>query len=263
MKKLIINFYNDHGDYILFLGPVLMIIMFLVNRYKYEQPIKIVDPTTKNEILEQEEDEKKLFNRQRQNRKLVIVLFAVLVATFNVYDVNYYSFAVTYFQYTPLKLTASKASEVITGFTVPYTVFRGLNCIISMKVQPKYILSVHFVITVIGLVVLAFAGNSLTILWVANVIIGIGDSAICQTLYAFAGQYILLTDTVGTIIVLFLGPFNIVPPYLLGLYIKDFYKIFIIVESCAIAVCVLLFVILLLFIRKYKRIEMQQSKTID
>lgn len=235
-------------------GPVLMLVMFIVKRYRYIPSEGLTDQTKSNE-----EDESKLFDRHREIRLLVIVLFSTLVAVFNVYESMIYTFAVTYFQYGPLKLDAPTAAEVITGFTVSYAACRALACFVAVKVQPKFILSFCLVISAIGVVLLA-ATKTITMLWIANVVLGVGCSAVMQTLYAFVGQNLRMTDMISTILVVFFGTFNIAPPYVLGLFIKDYSYVFLVVEVGTLSTCMALFVVLLIVIRKYEGLDQNKLK---
>ena len=225
--------------------PILMFVMFIVKRYKYTDEAVISNDSNKSDS-----EEYKLFDRQKDNRKLMIILFSVLIAIFNIYESMYYTFAPTYFQYSPLQLTETQAADMITSFTIPYTVFRGLSIFIAIKVLPKYMLSAHYLISVIGIGCLIISRTNMTMLWVANVVIGIGVSAIMQTSFAFVGQHIRMTDMIGTILIVFLGTFNIAPPYVLGLFIKDHSDSFIILEGMVIIVVIVLFAIIMLLIRK-------------
>ena len=218
--------------------------MFVVKRYHYSSE----ESNVGNKVID---NENKLFDRQRQRRKLIIILFSVMLATFNILECMYYTFAPTYFQYSPLQLTETEAADMITAFTIPYTVFRGLSCLIAIRVLPKYILSAHYVICIVGIVSLVIARNSMAMLWVANVFMGIGVSAIMQTTFAFIGQHIRLTDMIGTILITFGGALNLAPPYVLGLLIKDHSIVFVMVEALTLGIVIVVFVILLIFIRKY------------
>ena len=230
-----------------------MLVMFFLKRYQYN-PGESSVTLSKEDKQTVEDQENKLFDRQRQSRKLVIILFSTMVAIFNVYESQIYTFAVTYFQYSSLKLDAPTAAEVITGFTVAYAVCRGLACFVAVKVQPKYILAVSFAISAIGIVLLA-ATKTIVMLWVSNVVIGIGCSAIMQTMYAFVGQNIRMTDTMSTILVVFFGSFNIAPPYVLGLFVKEHSFVFIVVEVCTLSMCIAIFIILLIIIKRCESLE--------
>ncbi|XP_054162183.1 sodium-dependent glucose transporter 1B-like [Oppia nitens] len=236
--------------------PVLLFIMFLVKRY---QPV--IDDKVDNKSVDNNNDTKsnksiaskerddsesldKLFDIYPRYRWPALILLASLVGSFNLFEASYYTFASTYFQYSPLDISASKATEVITAFTTPYTVFRGLSVFIAIKVSTKIMLSSHFVICCIGIVCLAFGRTNMTMLWVANVVIGIGISAIIQSVFAFVGQHIRMTNMVGTVLIVFMSSFNIAPPYIIGLFIKQFSDIFILIESIALGVSIALFAIL-------------------
>lgn len=235
--------------------------MWVFKRYHYMEDYS--EPNQNNaEKQEPTDSVKKLFDRQTTHRTLILVVFCLMLGSFNIFECMYYTFATTYFQYSPLQLSGPKAAEVITGFTLPYTVFRGISILIALRVLPKQMLSCHYLLTMVGLVMLVAARSSLTLLWVANAVVGIGCSALMQTLFAFVGQYIQMTDRIGTILIVVLGAFNIAPPYVLGLFIKDYSIVFVLFEFITISVCIVLFVISMIFIWKYERIEGNTSDVV-
>ena len=233
---------------------IVMTVMFVFKRYyhieEHSEPNQNED-----EKIDSSNSVKKLFDRQTNDRTLILVVFCVMLSFFNIFECMYYTFATTYFQYSPLRLTGPKAAEVITGFTLPYTVFRGISILIALQVRPKHMLGYHYLLTVVGLILLVAARNSLTLLWMANATVGIGCSALMQTIFAFVGQYIQMTDWIGTILIVVMGTFNIAPPYVLGLFIKDHSIVFILFEFITIAACIVLFGISIFFIWKYERVE--------
>ena len=189
------------------------------------------------------------------------MLFAILLGVFNINECMYYTFAPTYFQYSPLLLSAPKAAEVITAFTIPYTIFRALSCLIALRVLPKYMLSAHYLVSIVGFLLLVLARNSECFLWLANIVVGVGLSALMQTTIAFVGQHIHMTDKIGTILITFLGSFNIAPPYVLGLFIKDYSIVFILFEVLTMLICMAIFLIILVFIWKYEKIDKLGKKS--
>ncbi|CAG2165036.1 unnamed protein product [Oppiella nova] len=230
--------------------PILLIIMYVIKRYRNSSDTqndntldpKLDDHTEKHresytDIDNDPGDQWKLFDKYPKYRWPAILLGGVFVGSFNLVEASYYTFASTYFQYCPLKVSATKAMDVITAFTTPYTVFRGLSIFVAIKLSSKYMLIIHHIVCVIGIVCLVFGRSNMTMLYVANVMMGIGISAIIQSIFAFVGQHIRMTDMVGTVLIVFMSSFNILPPYLIGLYIKSFSDMFILFEALMLGRC--------------------------
>ncbi|CAG2178539.1 unnamed protein product [Oppiella nova] len=194
-------------------------------------PGKHRESTTNTDIYNDPGDQSKLFDKYPKYRWPAILLSGVFVGSFNLVEASYFTFASTYFQYCPLKVSATKALDVITAFTTPYTVFRGLSIFMAIKLSSKYMLIIHHLVCVIGIICLVFGRSNMTMLYVANVVMGIGLSAIIHSFFAFVGQHIRMTDMVGTVLIVFMSSFNILPPYLIGLYIKSFSDMFILFEA--------------------------------
>ncbi|CAG2103981.1 unnamed protein product, partial [Medioppia subpectinata] len=219
--------------------PILLTLMFVFKRYRNKsdstQPANTPmvdekgDQQAKDVINENNLDgpQWRLFDRYPKYRWPALLLFGTLVGAFNLVESSYYTFASTYFQYCPLGISPKKATDVITAFTAPYTVFRGLSIFIAIKLSPKLMLIIHFAICIIGLICLVFGRSNMTMLWVANVFMGVGISAIMQSIFAFVGANVRMTDMVGTLMTVFMSSFNILPPYLIGLYMKQYSDMFI------------------------------------
>ncbi|CAG2117121.1 unnamed protein product, partial [Medioppia subpectinata] len=228
--------------------PILLTLMFVFKRYRNKSdstpgantPIveekgdqQVKDPTLKESNLDG--PQWRLFDRYPKYRWPALLLFGTLVGAFNLVESSYYTFASTYFQYCPLGISPKKATDVITAFTAPYTVFRGLSIFIAIKLSPKLMLIIHFAICIIGLICLVFGRSNMTMLWVANVFMGVGISAIMQSIFAFVGANVRMTDMVGTLMTVFMSSFNILPPYLIGLYMKQYSDMFILFEALMLA----------------------------
>lgn len=223
--------------------------MFIIKRYKICEQSKQLKEN--NNI-----SEPKLLDRKESPRKLMIALFALCIATYNTSEATFLQFDSTYYQNSPLGLTASKAAEFISSKATSYTIGRGISVFIAIKVKPQYMIAYHLMISIMGIIVLIFAQNSTTFLWIANVMIGFGFSAMFPAIFAFIRQYIEMTDRIGTILTFSGGFFNLFSPFILGAFIEKFSVIFIIFELTYLLICSLLFCVILYVINnslKYKK----------
>ncbi|CAG2178395.1 unnamed protein product, partial [Oppiella nova] len=110
--------------------PIALFIMYFLKPYK-EPKVKGEDNTdTEVETQDTHYDNnnnnndvisKKLFNRKETPRKTMRLLFALEFAFYLVFETTFNKFSVTYFQYSPLKLTAEKATELYTVAMSVYT----------------------------------------------------------------------------------------------------------------------------------------------
>lgn len=196
-------------------GVVANLLMFFIRRY--EPPPK--------EILEKSRDEDgeetKLFERPGKLKIVVIALASLCLGSFVCVEGSFFNFSATFAQYIPLKVSAPDAATIQSVFAVAFTIARGLNFFVAMKLKPSQLLIMHYSIIVLSQICLLFADKSLVVLWIANISIGYGFSAMWSSVLAFTEKYIILNDTVGGVMLAFAGIFGAVIPYLIGWLIES------------------------------------------
>jgi len=175
-----------------------MAFMFVFKRY--ETPSQISAKNTNiNQNSDQTKTSKKLFDEKGSPRKLFIILLSVLLSTYSTTEATFFQFGPTFYQYIPLKLSASKSAEIMSAMALSYTISRGISTFIAIKIRPQHMIAYHLLILVIAVTILFFGQNSLTFLWFAVLIIGFGFGPLFAAILAFIGQYIEMTDRIGTI----------------------------------------------------------------
>ena len=198
----------------------------------------------------------KLFDRQSKGVRMAVI--SLSTAMLSIYCVSESAFLVyfdTYYQYSPLKLSTTKSAEVIIAFSSSYTAFRFACIWIAFKLSPNRMLLIHLFVCVVGIVCLIFARHSLTMVWVTNVVLGIGTSAIVPAFYALIAQYIELTDNLGALFQLSGSASNMLLPYLLGWFIEKFSIIFIIYTASTLSLAIVLYGLIVYLIFKYALID--------
>jgi len=215
--------------------------MFVIKRYRI--------PETKS-IQNENNSELKLFDRKESPRKLIIALIALCLSTYNASEGAFLQFESAYYQYSAIHLTASKATEIISAKATAYTIGRGISIFIAIKIKPQYMMAYHLSISIIGVVILIFAQNSITWIWIASATVGFGFSAMFPAIYSFLRQYIQMTDRIGTILTFSSGSLNLFSPFILGTFIEKHSIAFVIVEMTYLLISSFLFCIILYIIRK-------------
>ena len=176
--------------------------------------------------------ESNLINKLKSTQighSFLVVLLSNFVALVFVSDNIYLKFSATYFQYIPLQLNASDSAELVVQMAVVYTLGRALTVFISIRLQPQIIIGYHLTILLISLFVLFIGQNCYSILWVGSVLMSFGFSAILPAIFAFVGQYIEVTNRMGTIIIFNCGSLNSFIPFILGSFIEVYPNVFLIV----------------------------------
>jgi hypothetical protein len=218
--------------------------MFLAKRYRNNL-----------EILKENNNclETKLFDRKSSPRVLSIVLVSVFLAFYCVSESVYLNFSATYFQYIPLKLTASKSAEIVSAMATSYTIGRGISVLIAIKIKPQLMIGYHFVILITSIIILLFGQNSITLIWIGGLTLSFGFSSVFPAIISFISQYLMITDRIGTILVFSSTSITMFAPLVLGTYIEKFSPIYVISIVTNISISILLFIIILYIIRKTKK----------
>ena len=220
------------------------------------KPFKTTEKESKqvNEDLSSE-GEVKLFDRPETPRKIMRVLFAIWYTMYVIFETMFLKFAVTWFQYCPLKLPAQEAAHIFAISTAVYTTFRGLNVFIGLKLSIRTMLSYHYVILIVGTILLIVGQNILSVLWVASIILCWGFSAMFAGIYTFTGQQLTMTNQLNTFFLMIRGLFTLFTPVIIGEYLDNYSVVFIFVEIFYLFSSLILFVIINYMIRRYTRSE--------
>src|SRR6185437_4746128 len=106
----------------------------------------------------------------------------------------YIDFAPSFFQYSPLGLSAQRAADIASSMAMGLTGGRFLCVFIALKVRTEYLIYVHTCIIWVGVIIQYFCQDNLGVLWFSATFICYGYSCIYVGLYAFVNQYFEMTD---------------------------------------------------------------------
>ncbi len=171
-KSLIKPFFFIGSLFIL--GAIMMLLMFIFRRYKYEEEIKEIEGNDESDITN---SKAKLSEQIGSPNKLIIGLGAFCIGSYAAVESACFQFIPAYAQYHKLKLSASKSTLLLSAMAIAYTVFRGFSIFIAIKVKPQFMLYCHYCIIFISCVILLSSENSLLMLWIGDIMIGVGLSA--------------------------------------------------------------------------------------
>ena len=159
------------------------------------KPYKIAD-TTENEQKDPQEVQEiqnscKIFDDTRVENKIRILMRIILAFWFTFYvlsETMFLKFAITYYQYCPHQLTAEEAARLFSYSTISYSVFRFLNVFASMKLTINTIIKIHYVVLVVGMILMIVAHFNYIALWVSGPIIMWGFAPMFAGTYTFAAR---------------------------------------------------------------------------
>jgi hypothetical protein len=229
-----------------------MALMFVFKRY--ETPSQ---KSAKNTNVDQNSNptktSTKLFDEKESPRKLFIILFSIILSTFNAAEVTFYNFGPTFYQYIPIKLSASKSAEMMSAMALSFTISRGINFFIAIKIRPQHMIAYHLLIILIANTILYFGQNSLTLLWIGTIIIGYGLGPLYAAIFALIGHYIDVTDRIGTIFIFSSGSIYLFLPFILGTFIEKHSIVFVLSLAINLIISTFVFALIVYTIRKTKK----------
>ncbi|XP_054161684.1 uncharacterized protein LOC128959706 [Oppia nitens] len=91
----------------------------------------------------------KLFDDPRSPRILIRVLFTLWFGAYILMETVFLKFAVTYYQYSPHRLTAPEAGHMFSIATVVFTVCKVVNIVLAMYLSINTVVSIHYTLLVI------------------------------------------------------------------------------------------------------------------
>jgi MFS family permease len=229
-----------------------MALMFVFKRY--ETPSQI---SAKNTNIDQNSNptktSTKLFDERESPRKLFIILLCVLLSTLRATEVTCFQFGPTFYQYIPIKLSASKSAEMMSAMALSFTISRGISTFIAIKIKPQNMIAYHLLILLIAETILFFGQSSLTLLWIGTLITGFGLGPLFAAIFAFIGNYIEMTDRIGTIFLVSSFSIYLFLPFILGTFIEKHSIVFILCSGINLIISIFVFALIVYTIRKTKK----------
>ena len=151
-----------------------------------------------------------------------VVLIAMLFLFFYVgSEITYGNWIYTY-ALTLNLADATRAAYLTSSFWLSFTIGRAISIPIAARFKPAQILAVAFIGGLGALALAISAPNSLTVLWIATVMIGFFMAPVWATGYNLVGQSIKMTATVSSLIILGDSFGAVVLPWVTGQTIERF-----------------------------------------
>lgn len=220
--------FKDLINTLLLLVPILFLIMFFAARYQKPETGTEVSVIEDKEMSESQEDEVKFSKPENEgsnvekikpevkHRTLKLALLGVCVATYVACEFGYVAFSISMYQYLEIHLSAPLSARVQSIMCTSFTLGRLLTAFISLKLRPDLILAYHYLILIGSIVFLYLYQTNLNAIYLGNVLLGFGFSAIWPGLFGFTEHFLGLTDRVCTYFAFNAGTACLVIPLLLG-----------------------------------------------
>ncbi|XP_054161685.1 uncharacterized protein LOC128959707 [Oppia nitens] len=183
---------------------------------------RVEESHTKQQHKQQKPENLKLFDDPRSPRILIRVLFTLWFGAYVLLETMFLYFAVTYYQYSPHRLTAPEAGHMFTIATIFYSGGRLVNIVLAMYLPINTVVCIHYTLVVAGIVLLIVGHWHLTVLWVASCVLMAGFSPLFAGSFSFNSQYLTVSNTISNIFLFCRGLLILITPYIIGEFIDGY-----------------------------------------
>ncbi|CAG2113288.1 unnamed protein product, partial [Medioppia subpectinata] len=214
------------------IGPLLLIIMYITKPYVKVKQYYTVETSTDRDARQAAAPTLAVTARPRLVTRALVCLS---LGTIHSIDSLIPDFAVTYLQYIPARLSASRAASVTSAISGTYTVAHLVELVATYAFTTSQIIHTHFAIACVAFVALAFVGHNETLVWISSVAVGFGVSILFPALLAFYGSVVVVSDRMATAIWLSWGAVYFAPSLVLGHYIESTPYVFVVIALALIS----------------------------
>ncbi|CAG2118202.1 unnamed protein product, partial [Medioppia subpectinata] len=191
--------------------PVLLLIMYVVKRYKMPKMVTNTEPDKCGETT-----------FTPRTRMIMIILAAMSLNCYSGVEQTYQNNGSTFYQYDPLvHISAHKAANIMALMTGCYALGPIASSFISRWFSPEVMLTYHLIIIAVSFVVLQFSQMNMIRIWIVNAFIGYGFSAMYPLYYSFTDKHLTFTNKISSIVSIASQCFPLMSPFLIGPLIED------------------------------------------
>ncbi|CAG2174712.1 unnamed protein product [Oppiella nova] len=159
-----------------------------------------------------------------------VALIATSLSTYGAMENMHLVYSSTYYQLSAVQMSASRAADVLSVLNASLTVGKLISTFIALKVKANIMLMYHMVLLAISQAVLYFGRTSQVMVWIGNVLMGFGYSAIWPSYFQFGEDFVGLTDNIAAIFALVSAICPMITPFFFGPLVEENPDIFIIME---------------------------------
>ncbi|CAG2112375.1 unnamed protein product [Medioppia subpectinata] len=170
---------------------------------------------------------------------MIAILGCLMLATYTSMEMTYFSYESVFAQLSSYKMSEADATVLNTVTLAVYTITRGVDVLLLVKVSAYIILLYHFIIIITFNLVAIFTSNlPSSWLWIYNLGIGIGCGSVTPTIYTVLSQNFTIDDKKTAILLFVGGGMGALYPYIVTTNIMAYPLIFIYISVTTIAVCI-------------------------
>ena len=138
--------------------------MYFVKRYNPKE-----NKIDENKL---ELDQNDLREKSPSFKNTMTVLIALSFINVQGFRGGHVLYSPTYYQYLPIGITASKAAQILSVFSLFFTIGRFVAVFETQIMSTELMITIHSIIALFSEMALYFGQNSETVIWIANVFFG-------------------------------------------------------------------------------------------
>ena len=183
------------------------------------------------------------------HRRTKIYLCGLMLSCYATARIGHFNFSTALLQHLPgLSVDAATAAHVLSILSAAYMTGRLTSALISFKLSPDALLTIHLSILLTAISVLTFGRDDLQRITVGTALIGYGFSGMWGSCFAFTARHLKLTASVCSLYTLLSGSLSLVVPLVMGRSFESNPVLFFYMEYGFIVCCASLFITLKLWI---------------
>lgn len=191
---------------------------------------------------------------QRENYSvaIIVVLLTIVITAYSGVEIIYWEFISAYLLKIPhLTILPEKAAYMTAAVNYFFTLMRGLAIFFAAKVKPQIMINVNLLILMIACDLLLYS-DSMTTVWIGNLLIGAAFSTIYPQIYAYAVSQITITNYIGSLFVFASGATALFYPKVVAREIERNHNFLIWIVLINIAVAFATFIALIILAKFFK-----------
>jgi FHS family Na+ dependent glucose MFS transporter 1 len=193
--------------------------------------------------------------RQRGNQStvIIVILVAVMIMAYSGMEIIYWEFITTYLLKIPhLHMLPQEATYMTAAVNYAFTLIRGLAIFVVWKIKPTIVIMFNLMLIMIACGLLLFS-DTMTTVWIGNIMIGAAFSTVYPQIYAYAVTQITITNFIGSLLVFSSGATSVFYPKLVAREIEKHHNFLIWLVLISVALTFAAFLTLISFVRFFKR----------
>ncbi|CAG7826171.1 unnamed protein product, partial [Allacma fusca] len=161
---------------------------------------------------------------QKMKKLILITLASILVGVIQAMEGNAFQYLPTFTHYSEVQMSEVEGANIMSAFTIAYTLGRLAGIFVSLKIIPQILICVNILFVFASSVVLLIAGNGSdthSTMLVGSILLGIGFSTGIPSVFDYLKIHLEITNVVGAILMVAGMGISSIFPLIVGGFIEE------------------------------------------